>query len=162
MTLKKLTPVLGLIPLTFWVQPAHAMLTITLTATQDLNFGTITAGGGAGTVRIDVAGARTVTGGVTEITGGGFQAQSIIAITGSTGVPIDVSMGAASYTVNNGAGDTMAVNTFQIETNGGGTAQTITLGATSSTFPVGATLNVGAGQAAGTYTGTFTINANYQ
>jgi len=161
MKLKKIAPILGVLPFTLMAQPAKAMLTITVTATQDLNFGTLTATG-AGTARIDTAGGRTVTGGVTAIAGAGFETQSVIAITGSTGLPIDVSMTAPAFTVNNGAGDTMTVNSFQIETAAGGSAQTITLGATSSTFPIGGTLNVGASQAEGTYTGVFTFTANYQ
>ena len=39
---------------------------------------------------------------------------------------------------------------------------TITLGATGGSFQVGGTLNVGASQTAGDYSGTFNVTANYQ
>ena len=72
-------------------------------------------------------------------------------------------MTATVFTVDDtGAGVPMNVNAFNLVTNAGGTSETITLAATPSTFPLGATLNVGAGQVAGTYTGTYTVSANYQ
>ena len=40
-------------------------------------------------------------------------------------------------------------------------AATVTLGATGGSFQVGGTLSVGANQAAGDYTGTFNVTANY-
>ncbi|MDP3783056.1 MAG: DUF4402 domain-containing protein [Sphingopyxis sp.] len=38
----------------------------------------------------------------------------------------------------------------------------MTLGATGGSFQVGGTLSVGANQAAGDYTGTFNVTADYQ
>ena len=54
----------------------------------------------------------------------------------------------------------MNVNAFNIVTNAGGTGTTIT--APFVDVPIGATLNVGASQASGTYTGNFGITAVLQ
>ena len=151
-----------IIPLTLTPQPAKAQLTIFVSGTVDLNFGTMTETGAGGTMVVNTAGARSPTGAVTAITGGGLESQAVLSISGSTGLAIDVSMTAPSFTVSNGLGNTMIVNNFNIETNGGGATRTLTLVANPSTFPLGATLNVAGGQAEGTYIGNYTINANYQ
>jgi hypothetical protein len=70
-------------------------------------------------------------------------------------------MAAPSYPVNNGA-FTMNVNNFDL---GGGpnNAHTVTVGGAGTIdVNIGATLNVGAGQQIGTYTGSYTLNADYQ
>ena len=149
----------SLIPVTVAPQLALAAtpITIVVSASQDLNFGTITAGTAGGTVVINTLGARSVTGTVTAVTGAGLEGQGTFNVSGSTGLAMD----ATSFTISNGT-DSMAVDNFNLLTNAGGTAGTITLVATSSTFPLGGTLNVGVGQANGTYTGTYTINVSYQ
>lgn len=135
---------------------------IAVTAPTDLHFGSITVTAAAGTVVIDTAGGRTVTGGVSEVVGTGSESEAVISVSAGTGINIVLSMAAASFTVTNGLLDTMAVDTFNIRTAAGGATQTVTLTASPGTFPIGGTLNVGAGQATGTYTGNFTVNANYQ
>ena len=55
----------------------------------------------------------------------------------------------------------MSVTDFNIITNNGGPGATVSA-APFVSIPVGATLNVGATQASGTYTGTFTINVILQ
>ncbi|MCI5060769.1 MAG: DUF4402 domain-containing protein [Alphaproteobacteria bacterium] len=150
-----------LIPLGFSPNPAHATLTIVVSGTVDLHFGSMTESGAGGTMAIDTAGTRTAGGGVTAIAGSGLHSQGVLSIAGSTGVAIDVSMTAATFTVDDGgAGAPMNVNGFDI--NGGGATVTVTLAANPSTFPLGATLNVNAAQVAGSYSGTYTVSANYQ
>jgi len=159
---KHLGVLAAVIPLSVMPQSAKAALSIVVSGTVDLNFGTMTETGGGGTMVVDTTGARTPTGAVTAVAGGGLASQGIFSVSGSTGLAIDVSMTAAAFTVSNGGGATMVVNNFNLVTNAGGATRTITLAANPSTFPLGATLNVGAGQAAGTYIGNYTINANYQ
>ncbi|MEM6780563.1 MAG: DUF4402 domain-containing protein [Pseudomonadota bacterium] len=72
-------------------------------------------------------------------------------------VPIQISL--SSTFVNLGGPGTMKVSNFNLVTNAGGTATTITT--FNATIPFGATLNVGGTQAAGVYSGTITFNANY-
>lgn len=159
--MKKVALASILIPLSFLPTPARATLTIVVSGTGDIHFGSMTESGAGGTMTVDTAGARTAGGGVTAITGSGLSSQGSISISAATGVAIDLSMTAATFTVDDGGGGAaMNVNAFDI--NGGGSAITVTLVANPSSFPLGATLNVNPSQAAGSYSGTYTVSANYQ
>jgi hypothetical protein len=151
-----------LIPLSILPGLAMAALPISVSASVALNFGTLTDGGAGGTVVVNTAGVRTTTGSVSAISGGGLVAQGVFNVSGSTGVAMDVSVTAPTVNVSNGGGATMSVNVFNLVTNAGGANNTITLIAGTNTFPLGATLNVGGGQAAGTYVGNYTLNVIYQ
>lgn len=159
---KKASVLAAVIPLSILPRSAHAVLSIVISGTVDINFGSLTETGAGGTAIVNTAGARSVTGSVSAITGGGLESNGVFSLSGSTGLAIDVSMTAAAFTVSNGGGGTMSVNNFNLVTNAGGATRTITLAANPSTFPMGATLNLSAGQAAGTYIGNYTMNANYQ
>lgn len=139
---------------------AVVLTPIAVTVSTDLHFGSITSGT-AGTVTIDVAGVRGVTGGVTPVTGLAAETNALVSIAAGTGIVIDIAMGATSYTVTNGTVN-MMVDNFDIGTNGNGPTITDTLTASPTTYGIGATLNVGATQAPGTYTGQFTVTASYQ
>lgn len=132
---------------------------------ENLDFGRVIRGTTAGTVTIDPAGVRTSTGGATLI-GTGFQPAKFAGM-GTNGQRVDISLGANQIFIN-GPGAPMRVRTFVI-----GSTPTAILTTTpmrfrinSTTgifvFPVGATLEVGANQVPGTYTGTWTITLNYQ
>ncbi|QQG36912.1 MAG: DUF4402 domain-containing protein [Micavibrio aeruginosavorus] len=130
----------------------------TLNDIQELNFGAIISGG-AGTVDVSTGGVGTPTG-VNLVPSSGLQ-QGIMRIVGNAAALVDISMTAPSYAVSNGTA-TMNVNAFDIG-NGPGNAHTVTIGGTNVVdVNVGATLNVGAAQSTGTYTGTYTMNAAYQ
>lgn len=154
--------VAAVIPLSLIPQKAMAQATIVVSGVVDMHFGTMTETGAGGTMVLNTVGARTPTGSVSTITGAGLASQGEFSLSGSTGLAIDVSMSAAAFTVSNGAGDTMSINNFNLVTNAGGATRTITLAAATETFPMGATLNVSAGQASGDYLGNYTISANYQ
>ncbi|MEM6811026.1 MAG: DUF4402 domain-containing protein, partial [Pseudomonadota bacterium] len=127
------------------------------------NFGTIVGGSATGSATINVAGARTAAGGITLVTGAGLEQQGIITVSGSTGFAIDLSMSATSFILDNGAGDSMTVDSFNVVVSDGTpTRETITLGTTTETYSIGATLRVGINQPGGTYTGTYGVVANYQ
>lgn len=143
---------------------AEILTPIVIAVPTDLQFGSMTVAAGAGdTVTIDTANARSVAGAnVTLVAGAITPAAAVVSVTAAVGPTIRLQMGATAFTVTDGGGNTMAVNNFQISTNAGGTQEDVVLAASPETFPVGADLVVGAGQAAGSYTGTFTISANYQ
>jgi len=118
---------------------------ITITKTVDLNFGNIVSGTALGTVTVDPAGARSSTGDITlptatpgTITAASFTVTGLDAATYSITLP-------TSFTVT-GPGTAMTVNGFTSTPTGTGL---LTSG--TQTLTVGATLNVNAGQAAGTY-----------
>jgi hypothetical protein len=130
-----------------------------------LDFGNVVRGTTAGTVTVAPDGTRTKTGGVTLANGGGHKAASFAGM-GSNNQRVDISLGANSVLLV-GPGAPMRVHTFVV-----GSTPTAILTTTplrfrinSATgifaFPVGATLDVGANQAAGKYTGTWVINLNY-
>lgn len=125
---------------------------------QSLNFGTFTAVG-AGSVDVDTLGNANYTG-VNEILTSS-PSEAIVRVRGGAGPNIIMSVTNPTVTVSNGA-QTMKVSQFQIRTNAGGTLETFPLTANTMFVPIGATLTVGAGQAAGTYTGAFTVQAVYQ
>lgn len=133
--------------------------------TEELNFGQIFASNTAGTVTVAPDGTRTRTGGVTLF--GNSHQPAEFAGMGSFNQRVQVSLGSNTIFLT-GPGVRMRARTFVI-----GSTPTATLTTTprvfriaSTTgafrFPVGATLEVGANQAPGTYTGIWTITLNYQ
>jgi spore coat protein U-like protein len=132
---------------------------------ENLNFGSIIRSTTAGTVIVAPNGTRTKTG--TIILQGNAHQPARFAGMGTNNQQVDISLGANQIFIT-GPGAPMRVHTFVI-----GSTPTAVLtsvprrfGIASSTgifsFPVGATLDVGANQTPGTYTGTWTITLNYQ
>lgn len=131
-----------------------------LTPIEELNFGEIIASG-AGNVVISTAGAPTLDPGLTHAAGSPHQ-QGVMRITGTPAALVEISIVPGAYFVDNGTGVTMPVTAFDIG-NGASNAHTVTIGGGAAVdVNIGATLAVGAGQQAGTYTGTFSFSADYQ
>lgn len=130
---------------------------IAISTTTDMNFGNLAVSASAGTVVISPAGARSVTGGVTLPANAGTVSAATFEVTGTPDYTYIITLPAAATTISNGT-ETMTVDTWISNPSGTGT-----LTGGSETLQVGATLNVGASQASGTYTsGTpFTVTVNY-
>ncbi len=152
------------IPLTIVpVSAIAATFPIAVSTSTNIAFGTLDPGVSGGQFRVRPDGSSAPLGGSTVTSLGPLAVQpGQISLAGSTGVAIDLSIATATVVLNGNAGGAMNVNDFNIRTNAGGLAETITLTSTTDTFPVGATLTVSAGQTPGAYTGTFTLNASYQ
>lgn len=131
---------------------------------NDLDFGSIIASGTAGTVRLAPDGTRTRTGGATLAGNDGEPAR--FAGLGTPNRQVNISLGSNTIWIT-GPGTRMRVRDFEI-----GSTPTAILSTTPTrfsiataignyNFPVGATLEVGANQAPGDYSGTFTITLNY-
>ena len=131
---------------------------------NDLDFGSIIASGTAGTVRLAPDGSRTRTGGVTLAGNGGEPAR--FAGLGTPNRQVNISLGSNTIWIT-GPGVRMRVRDFEI-----GSTPTAILTTTPTrfsiasalgnyNFPVGGTLEVGANQTPGDYSGTFTITLNY-
>jgi hypothetical protein len=130
---------------------------LSLVKDVDLAFGGIIADTDGGTVAIAAtsAGTPTYNGLPTQLstttTASKFtasgQANATFAITLPTSIDI-----------NDGASHTMSIDNFLA--SDGTTGHALTSG--TNEFYVGATLNVGAGQQAGTYTGTFPVTVTYE
>lgn len=134
---------------------------VAITQTLTMNFGSLTETG-AGTAALDFADTITPSGTITVIGAaaqtGGFK------VAGSTGVNIVISQDGTA-TLTSGA-NTMNVTGIQVQNPANtltGATITVTLAASpSANFDIAGTLNIGAGQAAGVYTGTQTVTALYQ
>lgn len=130
----------------------------------DLDFGDIIASNAAGTVTVNPDGSRSRTGGVTLAGGGGEPAR--FAGLGSFNRQVNISLGSNNIWVT-GPGTRMRVRDFEIGSTPTAILSTaptrfrITSPLGDYNFPVGGTLEVGANQTPGDYSGTFTITLNY-
>ncbi len=141
---------------------AMAQATIFVSGTQNLHFGSFASGPLAGTITVNPStGARTFTGGVTLVAGAGLERNGVISLSGSTGLAITLSMANSMFNISNGA-DNMAINNFKFNSSAGMSSTVITLATSTQTIPLGGTINVTSNQPAGTYSGNYTVNANYQ
>ncbi len=123
----------------------------------DMNFGNVASSVLAGTVELTPAGARSTTGGVTLPATTGTVSAASFTVTGEDGFAYVITLPAVATTISSGGND-MTVDTWISNPSGTGT-----LTGGTSTLTVGATLNVGISQPAGTYvSGTpFTVIVNY-
>jgi hypothetical protein len=123
-----------------------------------MNFGNVAVSTTAGTVVMTPAGVRSVTGGCTLPAITGTVSAGVFNVTGAAGYTYSITLPAAATTITSGANN-MTVNTWTSTPTPTGT---LSAGG-NQTLSVGATLNVAASQAAGTYvSGTpFTVTVNY-
>ena len=132
---------------------------IGITKTVDMNFGNVAINSTTpGTVVLAPAGTRTSTGGVTLPATVGTVAAAEFNVTGANNYTFSITLPSTSHEIKSGS-NTMSVTGFTSTPTPTGT-----LSATgSATVKVGATLNVSAGQAAGTYTSVtpFEVTVNY-
>ncbi|MCL2369384.1 MAG: DUF4402 domain-containing protein [Alphaproteobacteria bacterium] len=132
---------------------ASVNITATLAASQTtpMNFGDVTPTASADTVVLSPAG--TATSGTLGLAGSTTAGE--FAISGSPDTVLTVSFGAGSVTDGS---NTMNLSDFTTSPTG---ASIVTDSSGDLTLMVGATLNVGASQVAGAYTGTYTITISY-
>jgi hypothetical protein len=135
---------------------------------EDLNFGGVIPSGTAGTVVVSPNGVRTRTGGVT-LYGNSFNPAEFAGRKPAGGNP-PMMLSISSSTIQlTGPGAPMTVRLFRGNTNPG---QVLTAtpnnfqvqGTSSGAFElrIGATLDVNANQAPGTYTGTWSLTLDFQ
>ncbi len=142
---------------------ADIVAAITITEATTMNFGDISTGGSSGTVVLGTSDSITaVTGG--QLSQGGTITSADFALLGTSGANYLVSFTAGSVTDSGGGGGAaMAVNTFTYTSvNSGATCSPCVMTGGGDTLTVGATLDVGATQAASTYTGTYGVTILYQ
>lgn len=131
---------------------------ISITKDVDMNFGNVAVQSSTGgTVVLAPAGTRTKTSGVTlPVTTGTVTAASFT-VGGSGSYTYSITLPSSAVTIKSGS-NTMTVTNFTSTPSGTGQ-----LSSGSQTLNVGATLNVSAGQPAGTYTTEtpFDVTVNY-
>jgi hypothetical protein len=123
----------------------------TLANNTPLAFGSVIAGPTPGTVTISTAGVRTTAGGVVAYGAAGYNAATFT-LTVWAGPNRNYRVILPANTTLTGPGTPMTVDTFTSNPSSG----TATLWV-AVPISVGATLHVGANQAAGSYSGTFTL-----
>lgn len=135
--------------------PAQAK-PISIKLMQDMAFGTLAGDGTlAGTAVINPStGVKSVTGGVFDL--GGIHNPAIFEVKGDKNTTFNITLPGA-VTLTSG-GNSMTLNNFTSSPSGSG-VPTGPNGKVDVT--VGATLQVGVNQAAGTYSGVFTVTVNY-
>ena len=126
-----------------------------LTKTADLKFGNIAAGPSAGQVDMSISDVRTATGGVTLIAAGNVSNAAAFDIIGYPDASFTISL-PTSLLIASGAND-MLVDNFVSSLGATSTLDAAGAGA----LKVGASLNVGANQAVGLYTGSFDVTVAY-
>ncbi|MEI7526256.1 MAG: DUF4402 domain-containing protein [Mariniphaga sp.] len=136
---------------------ATIIIPINITKTVDMNFGNVAVNAVAGTVILAPAGGRTITGGVTLPAVTGTVAAAAFTVTGAPTYTFSISLPSSPLTITSGA-NTMTVTAFTSTPSITGT-----LAAGTASLLVGATLNVGINQVAGTYTSAtpFSVTVNY-
>ncbi len=147
---------------------ATVVTPLSFISTDDLNFGTIIPSNVAGEVEMRSDGSRTATNGIILV--GGSQQAGGFAGQGQFFQIVEISVGSNSTQLT-GPGAPMNVREFTVlsnAANGGVILNTnprlfrIASGTGIFAFGVGATLEVGANQTPGTYSGTWSITLNYQ
>jgi len=127
---------------------------ITLTNTTPLSFGEIAPGTAASVVTLANDGTRTVTSGDVTL-GADAGSAAIFDLEGEANKSYTITMPAGDVTLTDASGATLTVNNFTHNATG-------TIPATGvETFNVGAQLNIDANQAAGSYSGSFTVEVVY-
>ncbi len=131
---------------------------IAISNATDMDFGNVAVSAVAGTVVLDPAGARSVTGGVTLPAINGTVSAATFDVSGQANFTYSITLPSAATTITSGT-DNMTVDNWTSSPTPTGTLD----GTGAQTLAVGATLNVGAGQASGLYvSGTpFTVTVNY-
>jgi spore coat protein U-like protein len=129
---------------------------ISIDKVKDLQFGKIIAGSTAGQVQIQTDGSRTIAAGNVALFNQGSDHQAAAFKTiGSPNATYYLSFPSSVSLTGPTGSDPMTIEGFVHSATG-------TLSASGEeTFNVGATLNVGANQAAGEYAGTFSVIAAY-
>ena len=132
---------------------------ITIASTTQMNFGNIAVNATPGTVQLSVTSTRTPGGGVTLPTPAGTVTAAVFHVTGITGSTYSITLpgNAPAYTITSGANN-MTITDFISNPAANGSLAT-----GAEDISVGATLNVGASQAAGVYTNAtgFDVTVNY-
>jgi hypothetical protein len=135
---------------------ARILIPLTVQKIDDLDFGGVTATA-AGTITLDpVTSAVSTTGGVVASAGTPRAARFIGAASGNAVVNIKLPRQPVTLTRIAGT-ETMQLRDFTLDSP----SKRVMAGSTAFEFQVGGTVDIGAGQADGTYVGTFTVTVQY-
>lgn len=130
---------------------------LSISETQQLNFGRLAANGTAGTITVEAfSGARSATGGVELLSNGGEQAGTFL-VTGEASTNFDMGLETLPITLSNGKGGTVDITDWLFLVDW----MTLDNG-TQPAVSVGGTVSIAADQAPGTYTGIYRATVMYE
>lgn len=131
---------------------------ISISKTADMNFGNIAVSTALGTVVLAPAGSRSSTGGVTLPANAGTVTAAAFTVYATSAYTFTITLPSSALIIDDNNGNTMTVSAFTSNPTPTGT-----LSGGSITLSIGATLNVGGSQSAGTYTSDtpFDVTVNY-
>ncbi len=133
---------------------ATVVANLTVSQSTQMNFGSFSSSATSGT--IDQAG--NVTGGVTAVAGGATRAPAVFNVTGTGNYPYTFTLPATATIGIGGSGGTNPMTVTLSFATGNGSR---TLSSGSENVTINGSLAVAANQAAGAYTGTYNVTANY-
>jgi hypothetical protein len=135
---------------------ATVLKSLSVLKQTDLDFGEVVAAGAGTAVINPVSGAITTTGAIVPV--GTAAHRAVFTATGSRNSVVIIRLPKNPINLKRvGGTETMTVSNWTLD---GATNRRIPLG-NAFNFGVGGTLNVAAGQADGTYAGTFTVTVQY-
>ena len=135
---------------------ATVVTPIAITKSTDMNFGNVTVKSDAdGTVILAPAGTREATAGASLPTTAGNVGAASFTITGEANYTYSITLPESVQLSSDG--NVMSITNFKSVPSGTGTLSA----QGAETVSVGATLNLGVGQAAGEYTATEAVTVNY-
>jgi hypothetical protein len=137
---------------------------ITISNSVDLAFGNVVPSGVAGTLALTAAASTVATpaGGITQpATTPGTRTAAVFTVGGEGGFTYAITLPSTAQTITGPAAATMTVTAFVSSPTATSTLTGSIGSAGSDTLYVGGTLNVGINQAAGNYTGTFSVTVAY-
>lgn len=150
----------GRISTTTFIVRADFTTAISISKVKDLNFGNAIMSGVAGTVVLAPAGGRSATGGVTLASGGLVQ-PATFTVSGDANATYSISSFPSSITLNGPGGATLIVSPVTSVPSAASAGTGLLDGTGQQTLAVGGTLNVGANQTPGGYSGTFSVTVVY-
>lgn len=133
---------------------ALILLPLTIIKVNDLDFGTVVSSSSSGTVSIAADGSgQSVTGGVTPVASG-TATRAVFAGGGTAGQQVNIFL-APPPNLSDGNGHTVPIS-LSLDNS------LVTIDSTRAfSVGIGGTVTIAANQASGTYTGTFTVLAQY-
>lgn len=134
-----------------------APISIENTGSTVLNFGTVTRSSAAGTIVVTADGERSATGGAAILGSSAFSAAPFSA-SGENNADFSIALPDDNDVVITRESGTETMEVTGFAHNSG----LVLSGSGTATFSVGATLNLDADQAAGNYSGSFSVTINYQ
>ena len=136
---------------------ATIMASVGLVEVRPLSFGTVLIGADAGSITIDPSDSIS---NLNNVMSDGNATAALVEITAEPGLQLLAST--ESSVILDSGSNTMVVDHFTIGDAANGDTTTLTLTSPSEQIMIGATLQVGAGQPPGVYTGSFDFTVNYQ